>query len=399
MPMTLSSAELQSPRPPEDGSHKAPETAQQQGSPVAFQQALTAQTERGRLEHQPALKGGARGEKKRDLSQAQGQIQTQAQGPVAATVQAAPETPVAAIVPWFAVPVPEDAVAQAPAATRITAAGKTAAVPDKHASTKAPPPGTASADDQLVSDASAPSPTLHNAKQESQAGHGERAVSPPLAEPVHDAVQAISSAVNTPAVQSTAPANLHLSGNHSGQSSLQPAQAAEPHSGGQPLPQPAESHAVVSAAGTLEIGMGMGSHGWLRVRASLESDGSIATQLVTTSAASAERLQKDLPTLAAYLADQQIAVSSTVVHAIEHAAPAQSLFAGESFGQSGGAGMQQGQQGQPGSQAQTPPAHDVATAAFERLDYSDTTLEGFQQGQALLPFRPAAAGGWLSVRV
>ena len=110
------------------------------------------------------------------------------------------------------------------------------------------------------------------------------------------------------------------------------------HAGKQISPSTAASPRVAAGAddvktlaatpNVLEIGVGDGTHGWLKVRAQMGQAGEVAASLVTSSAGQAEQIRRDLPGLSRYLAAESVEVRSIVVHAAEASAGAQSATAG-----------------------------------------------------------------------
>ena len=90
-----------------------------------------------------------------------------------------------------------------------------------------------------------------------------------------------------------------------------------------------------ASSGVLEVGVANSTHGWLRVRAEVDEGGAVVAQVLATNAVAAEGLHKELPALSAFLAHEQVGVSSLVVHAPANAAGAQD--AALNFAQTGAA--------------------------------------------------------------
>jgi len=76
-----------------------------------------------------------------------------------------------------------------------------------------------------------------------------------------------------------------------------------------------EHRALAASPTMLEVGVPGGSHGWLKIRAELTGDGAVHASVSSNSAAAAEMLRRELPSLTTYLHQEQVSVGSLVVHA------------------------------------------------------------------------------------
>lgn len=152
-------------------------------------------------------------------------------------------------------------------------------------------------------------------------------------------------------------------------------------------------HRTIEATPTaLEVGVTNGTHGWLKIRAEMADGGVVNASVSATTSAGQEMLHRELPSLTAYLHEEQIGVSSVVLHTT--AAAASREFAG---GMENDAGREQMQQrgGQEGESRQ-----DAMGTVFS--DSGDRYFEGGLGGTAEveeIASRAIYAGGsWLSVR-
>ncbi|QNI35270.1 hypothetical protein [Edaphobacter albus] len=65
---------------------------------------------------------------------------------------------------------------------------------------------------------------------------------------------------------------------------------------------------------SIEVGIPGGSHGWLKVRAEMTTDGAIQASMSPSSSNHADELRRELPSLTMYLQQEQVPVSSLAVH-------------------------------------------------------------------------------------
>ena len=153
-----------------------------------------------------------------------------------------------------------------------------------------------------------------------------------------------------------------------------------------------DSKVLAATPGVLEVGVSGGTHGWLRVRAEIGNEGVITASLVTSSASAAEVLHKELPSISAFLASEQVGISSVVVHAAESSAGAQDAAMSLGAGASGQQSQREHRQGQA-----------VAPEVESLLSNFDLPLAGTRQrwGGTGIPLASLVqdGGGWLSVRV
>lgn len=154
-----------------------------------------------------------------------------------------------------------------------------------------------------------------------------------------------------------------------------------------------DESAILSATpGVLEVGISSGTHGWLRVRAEVGVEGQITASLVTQRAGAAEVLNKELPSISAFLASEQVGISHVVVHAAESAAGAQNAATG--FG--GAASGQHSQREPRTGQLSAPELDPLLSMDALRSLRAREGWNGFGVPAALFA---SGGGGWLSVRV
>jgi hypothetical protein len=152
---------------------------------------------------------------------------------------------------------------------------------------------------------------------------------------------------------------------------------------------------LVATPNVLEVGIASGSHGWLRVRAEFGQMGEVAASVVAASPGAAVGLHKELPALSAYLAGEQVGVSSLVVNAAEKGAGAQDAALNNGAG--GAAGSQDGT-----SQRNKHVPGSTPTPGGSEVEISELTSDaGPGVGGINLPalLQVNGSGSWLSVRV
>ncbi len=151
-----------------------------------------------------------------------------------------------------------------------------------------------------------------------------------------------------------------------------------------------EGHRTLEATSTsLEVGVANGTQGWLKIRAEMTDNGVVNASVSATTLAGQEMLHRELPSLTAYLHQEQIGVGSLVLH----------MTAATGSQESGGgmerdAGREQMQQrgGQEGESKQ-----DASGTTFS--DSGDAYVQGGLSGIAEITTNTVYAGGsWLSVR-
>lgn len=146
-----------------------------------------------------------------------------------------------------------------------------------------------------------------------------------------------------------------------------------------------DQHKTVMAAPTaLEVGVPGGTHGWLRVRAELAGDGAVHASVSSSSTAGTEMLRRELPALTNYLHQEQVSVSSVVVHA--------SSSTMDSSSPSGGGG----QSHEPGRGAAD--THDSTGRENGTVRHGEEIAEEEDGADWTSSTGYAVAGGWLSIR-
>jgi hypothetical protein len=149
-------------------------------------------------------------------------------------------------------------------------------------------------------------------------------------------------------------------------------------------------HGTISATPTaLEVGVPGGTHGWLKVRAEMGGDGGVHASMSSNSAAGTEALRRELPQLTSYLHQEQVRVSSVVVHTPHSAAEFSSQTSGDGRGQAMNGGSPDAHSGDTGRSGHG--------ASHSQARMSQTPLGPEADGD-LLPGGFGSAGGWLSVR-
>jgi hypothetical protein len=151
------------------------------------------------------------------------------------------------------------------------------------------------------------------------------------------------------------------------------------------------SHKTLTATPTsLEVGVASGTNGWLKIRAEMADGGTVNAFLSISSTAGQEMLHRELPSLAAYLKSEHVAVNTVVVQPpAATGSDARGSFAGAN-GSAQGQAQQSGEQGRESRQNSTtaPPGTGApysGAAATREIEILSSTFYG--QG-----------GGWLSVR-
>jgi hypothetical protein len=150
----------------------------------------------------------------------------------------------------------------------------------------------------------------------------------------------------------------------------------------------ADEHKTLSASSTrLEVGLPNGTHGWLKVRAELADDGGVHASVMSNSSEGTEMLRRELPSLTNYLHQEQVPVSSVVIHMPSGNMDLSNLSGGTGQNHEAGRGSAEGN-----------PSHQSA-AAMSRSDEGTRQGVSEEDGGASWPsFGYAGAGGWLSVR-
>ena len=149
-------------------------------------------------------------------------------------------------------------------------------------------------------------------------------------------------------------------------------------------------HGTVTGTPTaLEVGVPGGSHGWLTVRAELGRDGSVHASMSSNSAAGTEALQREVPQLTSYLHQEQVHVSSVVVHTAQSSTGLSNQLSNDGRGQSMNGGAPDANRGDSGS---------GNAARHSRAGIHQTSSSPDADGDLLLPRAFGSAGGWLSVR-
>lgn len=240
-----------------------------------------------------------------------------------------------------------------------------------------------SSNDPVLEKASDPGPGERRASAGPQREESTSAVAPPSPERPHlsNSAQDI--------VPTTAPAHTQLV-------TVQPVEKAslshadftnpqEPLGSGASQMYGTDQHKTLVAAPTaLEVGVPGGTHGWLRVRAELAGDGAVHASVSSSSTAGTEMLRRELPSLTNYLHQEQVSVSSVVIHV--------SSSTMDSSNPSGGGG----QGHEPGRGAAD--THDSAGRENGTVRHGEGIAEEEDGADWTSSTGYAEAGGWLSIR-
>jgi hypothetical protein len=151
----------------------------------------------------------------------------------------------------------------------------------------------------------------------------------------------------------------------------------------------AGNRALVTTPTAIEVGVPGGSHGWLKVRAELASDGAVHASVFSTSEAGAEMLRRELPSLTTYLHQEQVPVNSVVVHASPAGQETSAMAGGSNQSGTGPSGHGDAQQNRGGQEGTV----SVEVREPSARDLPDELSAGWLPESA-----PTAGRGWLSVR-
>jgi hypothetical protein len=152
------------------------------------------------------------------------------------------------------------------------------------------------------------------------------------------------------------------------------------------------AHRTLAATPTaLEVGVTNGTHGWLKIRAELATGGGVNASLSAASSGGQEMLHRELPSLAAYLQQAQVAVNSVVVHPAMAGNDSHGLAGGMGGDVSGQTQQRNDQGGETRHGLNDPVPSHVETGAYE-------VVNGVGAGGLLSPVTYAGGGSWLNVR-
>jgi hypothetical protein len=161
--------------------------------------------------------------------------------------------------------------------------------------------------------------------------------------------------------------------------------------GATPLGMDGAHRMLAATPTTLEVGIANGTHGWLKIRAELATGGGVNASLSAASPAGQEMLHRELPSLAAYLQQEQVTVNSVVVH------PA--MAGNDSHGLAGGMGGDvsgQAQQRNDRGGETRQGLNDPVSSYVEEVIYNGAN--GVGADGLLSPVTYAGGGSWLNVR-
>jgi hypothetical protein len=162
--------------------------------------------------------------------------------------------------------------------------------------------------------------------------------------------------------------------------------------GGATGPMETMPRMLAASPTALEVGIQNGTHGWLKVRAEMTSDGVVNASVSASSFTGQEMLHRELPSLTAYLQSEKVAVNTVTVPAsLPTGAEPRGLGAAVDAGGSGQA-FQRSNEG--GEQRQG--LVETTNASDEDLSYQ--TVHGVGEDRTLPLVRHMGGGSWLSVR-
>ncbi len=147
-----------------------------------------------------------------------------------------------------------------------------------------------------------------------------------------------------------------------------------------------EPRTLVASANALEVGVGGGSHGWLRVRAELGHTGEVKASLIASSAGSVTALSRELGALTEFLRSESVGVTSLAVTAPERHSAMHGATTGSGSASEGG--------GRSGKESRHD-AQGLSGKAQPEKVWDEAALASWPLGMSV----PVAGGSWLNVRV
>jgi hypothetical protein len=161
------------------------------------------------------------------------------------------------------------------------------------------------------------------------------------------------------------------------------------------------AHVLAGGPGQLEVGVFDGTHGWLKIRAELGTDGSV-NALLTSNATAHEGLREAVPALSGYLVSESVNVGRIAVHR----APEGSAAGGDMTNANSGSGGSRDGAASPnqgGDRGTGSAANSFSSAnAYAPTRDMDSSMEGISPavfGSASAGFSGNDIGSWLSVTV
>jgi hypothetical protein len=148
-----------------------------------------------------------------------------------------------------------------------------------------------------------------------------------------------------------------------------------------------EHKTLIATPTSLEVGVPAGTHGWVKVRAEMTDEGAIHASVSPSTANGTEMLRRELPSLTNYLQQEQISVSTLVVHESPRAHEFSGMTGAMDLSREAGQNSNHSQNGQGSSpqifnRGESPLL--LADREEERLDWPHSSS--------------GRGGGWLSVR-
>jgi hypothetical protein len=162
------------------------------------------------------------------------------------------------------------------------------------------------------------------------------------------------------------------------------------------------AHVLAGGPGQLEVGVLDGTHGWLKIRAELGTDGSV-NALLTSNATAHEGLRETVPALSGYLVSESVNIGKIAVHR----APEGEAAGGDMTNANGGSGGRDGRAASPDeggdrSASSTTNGFLSANAYSPTQQDMDSSMDGISPavfGGASAGFSGNGIGSWLSVTV
>jgi hypothetical protein len=159
------------------------------------------------------------------------------------------------------------------------------------------------------------------------------------------------------------------------------------------------AHVLAAGPGQLEVGVLDGTHGWLKIRAELGSDGSI-NALLTSNATAHEGLKEAVPALSGYLLSESLNVGRIAVHR----PPEGSATGSDMTNANGGSGRRDDGTASPYQDADESTGSgkrllsgNVYSATRQDIDSSMSGISAVLFGGASAGFDGNGIGSWLSV--
>jgi hypothetical protein len=141
---------------------------------------------------------------------------------------------------------------------------------------------------------------------------------------------------------------------------------------------------------TLEVGISSGSHGWLRVRAEMTTDGQVSASLSSSSHAGQQMLHNELSSLTTFLRAENVTVGLLRVREVASASD-RNVFAGDS------ASSMNHRQPEQDDSGGGPTNMNDFNSSIERVEIVSQEFSAAEEEGSLATLRYARSGSWLNV--